>query len=92
MKELLRSTGAQWVIAFALLAMLVAAGIYAIGLVRRMYFGSTQPTSDDLTRFRDLHAQGKLTDQEYQSIKRRLTERLQKEVQSPPPEQAEQPE
>jgi hypothetical protein len=89
MKEFLRSTEAQWIIAFALLAMLVVAGVYLIGLVRRTYFGGPPSASEDLTRFRELHARGELSDREYQTIKRRLAERLQKEAPPAPAEQAE---
>jgi hypothetical protein len=42
--------------------------------------GNVADTSQLMTRFRDMHAQGALSDEEYRSIRTNLTARLQHEL------------
>jgi uncharacterized membrane protein len=70
-------TAALWFAAiFALLAL-------AIALVRRFRGGAAEdrPTANELlTKFRDLHARGGLSDDEYRTIKTKLATQLQTEL------------
>ena len=61
--------------------LLVCAG--GIGLIRRIRArtdGEKFTSSDILTRFRELHADGRLSDEEFQTIKNRLIEKLHSEI------------
>jgi uncharacterized membrane protein len=64
----------------AVLALLIASAIY---LLRRFRGNEDeeQPTASGLlTKFRELHEQGDLSDEEYRTIKTLLSERLQDEL------------
>ena len=69
-------------ILLALSAALVAGGIYVIGRVRAGINGKEPPASEWLTKFKELHAKGELSDEEYRTIKAMLAERLQRELNS----------
>ena len=80
MTELFRHplfTAALWFAAiFALLAL-------AIAVVRRFRGGAAEdrPTANELlTKFRELHARGGLSDDEYRTIKTKLATQLQTEL------------
>ena len=78
--EFFASPLTQITILLAVLAVLVAAGVYIVGRFRG---GSEkdQPTASELmTNFRELHSQGDLSEQEYRNIKTLLAERLQNEL------------
>ena len=63
------------------LIILMLAG--AIQLFRRMRMSVTdeaESSSEILTNFREMHAEGRLSDEEYRHIKRRLIEKLQTEI------------
>jgi uncharacterized membrane protein len=70
------------VILLAVLAALVAGGIYAIGRVRAGIRRKDPTASEWLTKFQELHGKGELTDEEYRTIKGMLAERLQRELNS----------
>jgi uncharacterized membrane protein len=80
MAEFLGSPLAGVVILLALLAALIAGGVYVIGRVRAGLGDKAAPTSEWLTNFKELHAQGELSDEEYRTIKAMLAERLQQEL------------
>jgi len=82
MAEFLGSPLASVVFLVALLAVLVSGGIYVIGRVRAGINAKEPPASEWLTKFKELHAQGELSDQEYRTIKAMLAERLQQELNS----------
>lgn len=80
MTELFRNplfTAASWFAAiFALLAL-------AIAVMRRFRGGAAEdrPTANELlTKFRELHARGGLSDDEYRTIKTKLATQLQTEL------------
>ncbi len=80
MVQFLTTPVATVVISLAVLAVLVAAGVYAIGKVREDMTGNSPGASDLISKFRDLHSQGGLSDEEYRTIKAMLAERMEKEL------------
>jgi uncharacterized membrane protein len=82
MADLLNSPAARIVILVALTAALVAGGIYVIGRVRAGLRREEPPTSQWITKFRELHAKGVLSDEEYRTIKSVLAERFEEELNS----------
>jgi hypothetical protein len=70
----------QLIIALAVMASLVAIGVYAIGKIRGQAVQKEPPASELLTKFRELHSQGALSDEEFRTIKTTLKERLQREL------------
>jgi hypothetical protein len=80
MVEFLSSPLAQVVFLLALTATLVAIGVYVISKVRADVKHTEPGASQLLTRFKDLHAQGQLSDEEFKTIKSQLAERLQHEL------------
>lgn len=79
MSEFFHSAGVQAVLWSAVLAALLAVGGFLIVKLRTMRREEPPAASDMLTEFRDLHARGKLSDEEFKSIKNRLAQRLQEE-------------
>ena len=82
MAEFLGSPHATIVFLLALTATLIAGGIYVIGRVRAGINAKEYPANEWLTKFKELHAQGELSDEEYRTIKAMLAERLQQELNS----------
>ncbi len=82
MADFLNTPTANIVILVALTAMLVVGGIYVIGRVRAFLRKPDAPSSEWITKFRDLHAKGDLSDEEYRTIKSVLAERFEKELNS----------
>ena len=82
MTEFLSSPLASVIMLVALTASLVAIGIYVIGRVRAGIRSKEPPANEWFTKFKELHAKGELTDEEYRTIKAMLAERLQRELNS----------
>jgi hypothetical protein len=82
MAEFLGSPHATIVFLLALTATLIAGGIYVIGRVRAGINAKEPPANEWLTKFKELHAKGELSDEEYRTIKAMLAERLQRELNS----------
>ena len=80
MAEFLGSPLASAVILAAMATALVAVGVYVIARVRASIGGKEPPASEWLTKFKELHAQGELSDEEYRTIKAMLAERSQQEM------------
>ncbi len=76
MSDFFSTTEAQLVLLLMTLAALVACGFYLISKVRQETREEHQSASDLLTEFRDLHAEGKLSDEEFRTIKSTLAGRL----------------
>ena len=70
----------QLVLLIASTAALVAVGVYVVGRVRAGLREDAVGSSDLITNFRELHAQGELSDEEYRTIKAMLSARLQEEI------------
>lgn len=71
---------AQLIIGLAITAVLIAVGIYVILKVRDGEVVEAPTASSLLTNFRELHAEGDLSDEEYRTIKAVLSEQLQDEL------------
>jgi hypothetical protein len=82
MADFLSSPAANIVVLVALTAASVAGGIYVIGKVRAGLRSEEPPTSQWITKFRELHAKGVLSDEEYRTIKSVLAERFEEELNS----------
>ena len=80
MAEFLGSPQATIVFLLALTATLIAGGIYVIGRVRAGINAKEPPANEWLTKFKELHSQGELSDEEYRTIKAMLSARLQEEI------------
>ena len=82
MAEFFSSPVVNLVLLSAVGAVLVSGGIYVISRVRAGINSKVPPTNQWLTKFKDLHAQGELSDEEYRTIKAVLAERLEHELNS----------
>jgi hypothetical protein len=65
---------------FAAIAGLAALGIWIVVRFRGSKDSDQPAASELLSKFRDLHEQGELSDKEFRNIKTLLAERLQKEL------------
>jgi hypothetical protein len=70
----------QLVLWAAALGTLVAVAMYLIGKIRPKPVQKEPATSELMTKVRDLHSQGGLSDEEYRTIKTTLAARLQEEL------------
>lgn len=80
MWDYLSTPVAQTVLWLAGLAVLVAAGVYLVGRVRPDQQPAAQSASELLSEFRELYEQGELSDEEFRTIKSKLNQRLQQEL------------
>jgi uncharacterized membrane protein len=64
----------------AVLAAMIAVAAYLILKIRAKTLQHEPETSELLSKFRDLHSQGELTDEEFRTIKTTLCAQLQKEL------------
>ena len=71
----------EWLIlAFAVLAVLVAIGAYIISKIRPEPAKKEHQASQWLSKYSELHSQGGLSDEEFRTIKTKLAEQLQDEL------------
>jgi uncharacterized membrane protein len=71
----------EWLIFWlAALAVGVVVGCWAAAKVRRQSAQQEPPASQLLSKFRELHSRGELSDAEYRTIKTTLAARLQDEL------------
>jgi uncharacterized membrane protein len=70
----------QLVLGVAALAILVAIAIYLAEKIRAKTVQKEPTASELLTKFREMHYRGVLSDEEFRTIKTKLTERLQTEL------------
>ena len=80
MGEWLGIPGADLVVWLAVLAILVAIAYYVIGKIRAESVQQEPGASELLSKFRDLHSQGDLSETEFRTIKTTLAARLQDEL------------
>jgi uncharacterized membrane protein len=71
---------ADLALSLAVLAVLTVVAVYAISKVRRKSSEEDPTGIELLSKFRDVHAQGGLSDAEYRTIKTRLADRLVEEL------------
>jgi len=67
------------------IAVLIAGGAFAIAKVRARITRTEPPASEWLTNFKEMHAKGELSDEEYRTIKAMLADQLQRELNSTDP-------
>ena len=70
----------QLVLGITAVAILVVIGIYLAGKIRAEAVQQEPTASELLTKFREMHYRGVLSDEEFRTIKTTLTERLQTEL------------
>ena len=64
----------------AVFASLIAVGVYLIGLIRAKTLQQEPTPSDLMSKFRDSHSQGELSDEEFRTIKTMLATRMKDEL------------
>jgi uncharacterized membrane protein len=70
----------ELVLLLALLAILIAVGVYLIGKTRPHSAQQERDRHELLSKFREVHSQGGLSDEEYRTIKGTLSKQLQQEL------------
>ena len=80
MVQLLQTPQARVVILFAAMLMLIAVGAYIVGRFRGRVKEDQSPTSDMITKFREMHSRGDLSEKEYRTIKTELDAKFQEEI------------
>jgi uncharacterized membrane protein len=74
-------TQPQWLVLWiTILAILIAIAWYVVGKIRPKTIQKERPASEWLTKYRELHSQGGLSDEEFRTIKTKLAEQLQDEL------------
>ncbi|MBL8828570.1 MAG: hypothetical protein JNM18_16420 [Planctomycetaceae bacterium] len=76
---------AQIIVGVAVIAVLIAIGVYVVGKLRTAFNEQPQNTSDVMSTFRELHEGGELSDEEYKSIKAKLSASLKQQMTRPKP-------
>lgn len=64
----------------SILAVLIAVAFYCIMKIRPKALQNEPQASELLSKFRDLHSEGELSDEEFRTIKTTLAAQLQKEL------------
>lgn len=73
----------EWLVLWlTVLAILVAIAWYVIGKIRPKPVQKEHTASEWLSKYREMHSQGKLTDEEFRTIKTKLAAQLQDELNS----------
>ena len=82
MLEFLSTPTAKVVLLFAAMGGLIAIGYYVIQRFRPNDKDDLPSVSDHISHFRELRSQGKLTEEEYRTIKTKLASQFQEELNS----------
>ena len=82
MVELLEGPWYLAIILFTAVVALVAVGAYTVSKWRDAIDDDTSSASELLTNFREMHSRGDLTDEEFRTIKARLSYEIQEEIKS----------
>ena len=80
MQQFLAQPLPQVVILFTVTLILIAIGVYIVGKLRGSAAQDTEDASDQLTKFREMHERGVLSDGEFREIKTQLASRMQAEL------------
>ncbi len=80
MRPLFNATTVELLASVAILAVLVTLSLYVIGKTRSKALQKEPAASELLSKFRELHSQGELSDAEFRTIKATLAARLQQEL------------
>ena len=74
-------SGPEWLLLWlAVLAVLVTVAWYVIGKIRPKSIQKERKANEWLSKFRESHSKGELTDEEFRTIKTTLTSQLQDEL------------
>ena len=68
------------IILFTAVVSLIAVGAYAVSKWRDAIDDDTSSASELLTNFREMHSRGDLTDEEFRTIKARLSYEMKEEI------------
>lgn len=82
MLEFLSTPTAKVVLLFAVMCGAIAIGYYVIQRFRPSDKDDLPSVSDHISHFRELQSQGKLTEEEYRTIKTKLASQFQEELNS----------
>ena len=77
---MLRGNTAELLLLLAVLSALIAVLVMLVGKLRDGAEDDKQSASDLITKFRDLHQRGVLSDEEFRTIKAKLSAQLQSEL------------
>jgi len=77
MQQFLAQPLAQWVILFTATLILIAIGVYIVGRLRGSVAEEETDPSTQLTKFREMHDRGEVSDEEFREIKTQLATRMQ---------------
>ena len=80
MPEILKDPKAQLVIAITVIFMLTALGFYIASKFRPKSDEKTLSKDEMLTKFRGLHNQGELSDEEFKNVKSTLSRQISDEI------------
>ncbi len=80
MLEFLESAAAKVIVMLALVVALIVIGVYIAARVRNMLANPAPDRSKLLTKFRELHCKGELSDEEFRTIKSMLGENMHQEL------------
>ena len=70
----------RFILALAILAIMTAIAAYVVSKIRTKTLQREPRASELLSKFREMHSRGVLTDAEFRTIKTALAEQLQKEL------------
>jgi len=80
MERLLEAQPEELVLWIAVCAILTAVAVYVIGKIRAKPVQQEPTASELMSKFRELHSRGELSDTEFRTIKTTLTAQLQNEL------------
>ncbi|MEE8450431.1 MAG: hypothetical protein V3R99_00910 [Thermoguttaceae bacterium] len=80
MERLLQAASDRVIALLALLAVFIATAIYVLGLIRDKAAQQEPRASELLSKFRESHTEGVLSDEEFRTIKTTLAARIQEEL------------
>ena len=80
MTQLLDACSEQLILWIAVVAMLLAVGIYLAGKIRAKPVQKEPVAGELLTKFREMHSRGVLSDAEFRTIKTTLATQMQQEL------------
>jgi hypothetical protein len=89
MFEFLETSQAQLVLWLLFGAVLVALGVYVVKRFRDRSAGDQPEASELMSKFREIHSQGGLSDEEFRTIKAQLAAELSRELDERKPKEAE---
>lgn len=70
-----------WLVLWAaILAVLVTIAVYVVGKIRPKSAQNERPANEWLAKYREMHSEGVLSDEEFRTIKTQLSQRLQDEL------------